>query len=86
MPYGIASSSDLNFKVAYTNHPVKAAVISWNTAPYCTNYLYYANSSTSTNWQMVTNFVTGSYGGRVNVVDPIQTPGMKFYKARLAMP
>ena len=86
IPYGITSAADLAFKASYTNAPQRAALLSWNTAPYCSNYLYYVAAPNSTNWQMVTNFVTGPVGGRVTVSDPIKTNGVRYYKARVVMP
>ena len=86
LPYGIQTAADLQFSVSYTKSPQPTAVVSWNSAPNCTNFLYYVTSPYSTNWQMVTNFVTGPTGTRVSVKDPINTTGVRFYKARVVMP
>jgi hypothetical protein len=64
---------------------VPAAVITWNTVPGATNYLYFKNQLTDANWQVLTNFVSGSPGGPVSVTDPANVNG-RFYQVQVAAP
>jgi hypothetical protein len=90
------ASIDLNVALAVTpgttpavggsvGNPASAAVITWNTAPNATNYLYFKNSLSDTNWQVLTNFVSGPQGGTVSVSDPANVGG-RFYQVRLDVP
>ena len=71
---------------AFTNHPSPIILLSWNTIPFSSNYLYTAPSLllSPTNWQLVTNFF--SDGGRVTVADPIKTTGAHYYRVRALSP
>jgi hypothetical protein len=59
-----------------------AVVLSWNSIPFATNSVFFEPSVTATNWQLLTNFVTGPAGGRQRVVDPVGASG-KFYRVRV---
>jgi hypothetical protein len=90
------ASIDLNVALAVTpgtapavggaaGNTASAAVITWNTAPDATNYLYFKDSLSDTNWQILTNFVSGPQGGTVTVSDPANVGG-RFYQVRLDVP
>ena len=85
-PIPVLSASGLALSVTYTNQPASAAVVSWTVFPYTENSLYSASSPNSTNWQLVTSFVAGPVGGRVQATDPIVSGGLRFYKVRVAVP
>jgi hypothetical protein len=66
-----------------TNHPSLSALVSWQAFPGTSNTLLSATSSHSTNWTVVTNFnYTSPIPGRVFVIDPIRTNGLRFYRVR----
>jgi hypothetical protein len=59
-----------------------AVVLSWNSIPYSTNFVFYTPSVTAPNWQVLTNFVLGPVGGRQRFVDRIGAGG-RFYRVRV---
>jgi hypothetical protein len=85
-PTPIYIPSSLGLTVTLTGHPPKTALISWDTLPHATNYLYSISKAGATNWQMVTSFVAGPVGGRVQVSDTMASGGLRFYKVRVAVP
>jgi hypothetical protein len=85
-PAPIYIPSGMELKVAYTGSPVRAAVVSWNTYPHSSNVIFSASSPGGPNWQVVTNFMSGSMGGRVAITNQVGTNGMKFYKALVVTP
>ena len=83
----VLSPANLALAVNYSTQPGPAAVVSWNAFPLTTNALLAAPSFTSTNWQVVTNFVyTRPYMDRVTVTDLIKTNGPRFYRIRVTTP
>jgi hypothetical protein len=78
-------SSTLALAVTINNTPAPMALVSWNTAPLSTNYLYSSPSpqNGTTNWQLVTNFVFGPAAGRVTVAEPMSPNGPRFYRVRV---
>jgi hypothetical protein len=82
-PVPVLSSASLALSVGVTNHPTMGALVSWNAYPNTSNTLLSATTSSSTNWQVVTNFIySGQFPGRVSVIDPIRTNGLRFYRVR----
>jgi hypothetical protein len=39
----------------------------------------------STNWQLLTNFISGPAGSRINVLDPVSSAG-RLYRVRVDAP
>lgn len=78
-------SSTMALAVTINNTPAPMALVSWNTAPLSTNYLYSSPSpqAGTTNWQLVTNFVFGPSAGRVTVAEPMSPNGPRFYRVRV---
>ena len=79
------SAAELALTVTVTNTPQPKALISWNTAPSTTNFVYYKTTMTATNWQLLTNFTLGQVSGRVSVIDPLNTSG-RLYRVRVDTP
>jgi len=79
----ILRPGDLALSVAVVGVSVPQAAVSWQSSPYAANYLYYKDSFGATNWQMLTNFVSGPLGGRVSVQDPIKPTGPRYYRVRV---
>jgi hypothetical protein len=74
--------SEIGLAAAFTNAPQHEVVLSWSSIPYSTNSVFFKPSLTATNWQLLTNFVLGSAGGRPRIVDPV-TAGGRFYRVRV---
>ena len=74
--------SQIALAAVLTNAPQRKVVLSWNSIPYSTNSVFFKPSLTATNWQLLTNFVLGSAGGRQRIVDPV-TPVGRFYRVRV---
>lgn len=49
---------EVNFKLTVTNKPPLTALISWQSIPASTNYVYYKTNLLSAGWQVLTNFVS----------------------------
>jgi hypothetical protein len=63
---------------------MRAAVVSWNTTASSSNFVYYKTMA-STNWQLLTNFISGPAGSRINVLDPVSSAG-RLYRVRVDAP
>ena len=88
-PIPVLTPASLALTVAVTNSPARTAVLSWNTLPLSSNYLYSAPSLLvpSTNWQLVTNFLSdATIGGRVTMTYPITNGGTLYYRVRVLSP
>jgi hypothetical protein len=74
--------------VTETNPPGRSIVLSWNTIPLSSNYLYSSPSLLSaTNWQLVTSFLSADVlGGQATVRDAIKTNGPHYYRVRALSP
>jgi hypothetical protein len=74
--------------VTETNPPGRSIVLSWNTIPLSSNYLYSSPSLLSaTNWQLVTSFLSADVlGGHATVRDAIKTNGPHYYRVRALSP
>ena len=85
-------ASDLIFTETLTNVPPKSILLSWQTIPGATNYVYYKTNLVSTGWSLLqTNaslpanpFISpqpeGSSATNVSVLDPVNPAQPKFYK------
>lgn len=77
-------ASDLNFTETLTNVPPKSILLSWQTVPGATNYVYYTTNLVSTAWPTLTNFISpqpeGSSATNVSVLDSVNPAQPKFYK------
>ena len=67
-----------------TNSPAHMAVVSWNTTASSTNFVYYKSALGSTNWLVLTNFISGP-ASRVSVLDPVNNVG-RLYRVRVDPP
>ena len=88
-PIPVLTPATLVLKAAFTNRPSPIILLSWNTIPFSSNYLYTASSLLlpPTNWQLVTSFLSdATMGGRVTVADPIKTTGPHYYRVRALSP
>ncbi len=88
-PVLVMTPASLAFTAAFTNLPVRSIVLSWNTIPLSSNYLYSSSSLSlpTTNWQLVTNFLSADIiGGRVTVRDPIKTNAPRYYRVGALSP
>jgi len=90
---GIVNCSDstpiwtgrVQLSIGITNQPAGARVITWPTMGNSTNTVYYNSSLTSTNWQVLTNFVFGPNNGTGIVLDT-STNATRYYRLRLDVP
>jgi len=76
----------LNFALTLTNQPSRRLVLTWNTIPFATNYVYYTSSLLTNNWTLFTNFTSTSGFGPaypVTVSDTNLTQGIRFYQVKL---
>jgi hypothetical protein len=88
-PIPVLTPSTLVLTATYTNQPVRAAVLSWNTIPLSSNYLYTSTSlfTPSASWVLVTNFLSSdAISGRATVIDPIKPGGPHYYRVRALSP
>ena len=88
-PVPIFSAASLALTAVYTNHPARAVVVSWNTAPLASNYLYGSSSplGKTNKWQLVTNFVSSATAGpRVTVTDTLKTNTVRYYRVQVVSP
>jgi hypothetical protein len=88
-PIPVLSPSGLALSVTVTNGPGPKAILSWNTIPLTSNYLYVSSSpfSSSTNWQLVTNFLSANVlGGKATVTTTITNNGPRYYRVRATSP
>ncbi len=85
-PAPFLTPSQLGLAAALTNSPQRAVVLSWNSLPYATNFVYFKPSVTAADWQLLTNaFLTNPFvynspvAGRPGVVDPLGA-GSRYYR------
>jgi len=85
-PVFVPSQVGLTAARAYLPQP--AVVLSWNSIPYSTNWVFYKPTLQTAQWQLLTNFVLGSAGGRQQIVQPSALNSSRFYRVRVdaAMP
>lgn len=86
-PAPVFVPGELQFQVTLTNAPPPAALLAWQSLGRTafgdtTNTLFFRSSVSATNWQVLTNFVTGPYNGRVTVLDPVGASS-RFYQVRV---
>ena len=77
------TAGEINFSLTVTNLPTPRALITWDTVPFATNFLYYTSSLLTNNWQLFTNFNSVSTTGPsypVTVSDTNRASGIRFYK------
>jgi hypothetical protein len=77
---------ELNFALTLTHQPSRRLVLTWNTIPFATNYVYYTSSLLTNNWTLFTNFTSTSGFGPaypVTVSDTNLTQGIRFYQVKL---
>jgi hypothetical protein len=82
--------SELNFSFTTTNKPSRRSLLTWNTFPYATNYVYYTSSLLTNNWSLFTNFTSTEVFGPaypVSVLDATDTNAsrdIRFYRVEVA--
>jgi hypothetical protein len=86
-PIPIPPPMMLVLSATVTNHPSPMILVSWDTLPGSSNYLFAASSPMAlrTNWQLVTNFISLT-GGRVTVADPVKTNRSRYYRVNALSP
>jgi hypothetical protein len=87
-PVPVSTPGGLGLKAVYTRTPVRSVVLSWNTLPRATNYLYGSWSlPPTTNWQLLTQFVwPPALGTRVTKTNAIQGNGPLYYRVGVLSP
>lgn len=88
-PIPVLTPSTLILQALYTNLPARSVVLSWNTIPLASNYLYASSNLLlpATNWQLVTNFLSdATVGGRATVAYPLTTNGQRYYRVGVLSP
>lgn len=80
-----AASYSPAIRVTVEKAPVARSLVSWDTLPQATNYLYCVGHPYDGTWQLITNFVSGPSGGTVTVSDP-GLSSSRFYKVRVDAP
>jgi hypothetical protein len=88
-PVLVLTPSTLVLTVGFTNHPAPSVVLSWNTLPLASNYLYSSTSllQPGTNWQLITNFLSGATtNGWVTNRYPISANGARYYRVAVQSP
>jgi hypothetical protein len=78
---------DLNFTLAVTNLPSARTVLTWNTVPFATNYVYYTPSLATNQWELLTSFASTNVTGPaypVTVMDTNVTRGLRFYRVAVS--
>ena len=84
--------SEVKFGLTLTNTAPPAARLTWNSIPGATNYVYYKTNLLSTNWMVLTNFVSPTVvppvGGWpiTNVLSDSLMNQNRFYQLRLNTP
>ena len=93
-PAPLLVSSQVGLSAALTNGTPRSVVLSWNSTPFATNFVFVKSSVMATNWQPLTNrfftnssVYTNSSAGRTGVVDALGA-GSRYYRVRVdaAMP
>jgi hypothetical protein len=78
------TASSINPSITMTNLPPKVPLLQWTTLAQATNFVYFATSFPSTNWTLVTNFVS-SNGVHASFVDRTRTSTSSgYYRVQVA--
>jgi hypothetical protein len=88
-PVPVLTPSTLVLKAAYTNYPTRSVVLSWDTIPLASNYLYASSLplGKTNQWQLITNFLSGpALGARETVTDAVKTNGVRYYRVEVLSP
>jgi hypothetical protein len=86
-PNPFFTSAQINFGLTITNQPSRQAVLTWDTVPLATNYVYYTSNLLTGPWQLFTNFNSVSATGPaypVTVTDTNILKGIRFYKVMVS--
>jgi hypothetical protein len=75
---------DIALKVSLTNLPPQTLMLTWHSVPYSTNSVFFTPTLTPPNWQLVTNFVSGSVLGNQQAFDLPRAGG--YYRVRVDVP
>lgn len=82
-PTPILRPQDIVLTVSVVAQPQLGAQLSWTTVPNSTNYVYYKTSLAGTDWQVLTNFVSGPVSAPVKVLDPLGGGPARYYRVRV---
>ncbi|MCL4788249.1 MAG: hypothetical protein KJ070_15895 [Verrucomicrobia bacterium] len=82
-PTPILRPQDIVLTVSVVGQPQLGAQLSWTTVPNSTNYVYYKTSLAGTDWQVLTNFVSGPVSAPVKVLDPLGGGPARYYRVRV---
>ena len=86
-PVPVLTPATLVLKAMFASHPTRSLVVSWNTIPLASNYLYSSSSLLLPNWQLVTNFLSdATVGGRAMVTNQLPTTGQRYYRVQVISP
>jgi len=86
-PNPFFTSAQINFGLTITNQPSRQAVLTWDTVPLATNFVYYTSNLLTGPWQLFTNFSSVSATGPaypVTVTDTNILKGIRFYKVMVS--
>jgi hypothetical protein len=81
-PTPFFTAQQINFSLTITNQP-RRALLTWDTVPFATNYVYYATNLAAGNWLLYSNFLSTNVAGPtypVTVSDTNISRGIRFYK------
>ncbi len=82
-PIPVATPVNMALSARLTNGTI---ILSWNTIPLSSNYLYVASKLPATNWQLVTQFLSdNTLNARVMLAEPVLNRA-RFYRARVDSP
>jgi hypothetical protein len=80
-------SSQVNFALTLTNVPPETVVLSWQSIPQASNYVFYRTNFITSNWTLLTNFVTTNLPPHAPVTvttsDPVNPAAPRYYKVRV---
>jgi len=82
-PTPILRPQDIGLTVVFVPGAVTRALVSWRAAALSEYSLDRADSASSTNWQLLTNFIQGPVSGPITVADPIDGAASRFYRVRV---
>lgn len=82
-PTPVFVPSLVGLSATLANLPQPTVVLSWNSIPYSTNWVFYKPTLQTANWQILTQFVLGSAGGRQQIVQSPALSGSRFYRVRV---
>ena len=77
------TSQQVNFGLTVTNQTPRRALLTWDTVPFATNYVYYATNLVGGNWMLYSKVLSTNVAGPVypvSISDTNIAKGIRFYK------